>query len=129
MPMQITPEQRAEIERQRALTPGRRSFMLDFTPAQREEYLRIAAQEDASADANLDWLRKCRNAEREPGFSGDLRRAINAARRAPRALAGELGIDVDVLQQFRAGDASLPSDVVDRLVAALGLRLMAEIRG
>jgi hypothetical protein len=68
-------------------------------------------------------------AEREPGFSGDLRRAITAARRPSHELAADLGIDVRLLENFRAGDATLPSNVVDRLVATLGLRLTAEISG
>lgn len=62
-------------------------------------------------------------AEQEPGFSGDLRRAITAARLSSHELAGKLGIDVQLLEDFRAGEATLPSDVIARLVALLGLCL------
>lgn len=109
------------------MDPGRRSFMLQFTPAQREEYLRIAAGEDANRNENIAWLRKLQAAERESGFSGDLRRAINAARRPLGELAAKVGVDLDVLQAFRAGEAPLPTHVVDRLTELLNLRLMAEI--
>lgn len=63
----------------------------------------------------------------EPGFSGDLRRAISAARKAPSELARELETDADLLSVFLAGDAELPTDVVDRLVALLRLKLVMEI--
>jgi hypothetical protein len=42
-------------------------------------------------------------------------------------LSETLGINVDELQAFRAGEAPLPTDVVDRLTELLNLRLMAEI--
>jgi hypothetical protein len=125
--MNLTTEQREEIERQRRLEPGRRSFTLQFTPEQRDEYRRIAAEEDSGRDENLAWIKKLREAEQEHGFSGDLRRAINASRRPLRELSETLGINVDELQAFRAGEAPLPTDVVDRLTELLNLRLMAEI--
>jgi hypothetical protein len=125
--MKLTTEQRDEIERQRRSEPGRRSFMLQFTPEQRDEYRRIAAEEDAGREENVAWLKKLRAAEQEHGFSGDLRRAINTSRRPLRELAETLGVSLDVLQAFRAGEGPLPTDVVDRLTELLNLRLMAEI--
>lgn len=101
--------------------------MLQFTPEQREEYSRIAAEEDAALEENLSWLKKLREAEQERGFSGDLRRAINSSRRPLRELSETLGVSLDELQAFRAGEAPLATDVVDRLTELLNLRLMAEI--
>ena len=101
--------------------------MLQFTPEQRDEYRRIAAEEDAGREENLAWAKKLRNAEQERGFSGDLRRAINASRRPLRELSETLGVSLDELQAFRAGEGPLPTDAVDRLTELLNLRLMAEI--
>lgn len=100
---------------------------MTFTPDQEQDWRRAVAKEEAGRDANLAQVRKLEQAERETGFSGDLRRAINAAARRPEHLAEELGVDVALLEGFRSGEATLPSDIVDRLVALLGLRLMAEI--
>lgn len=123
--MQLTPEQRAELERQRRENPGGR-LQIEFTAEQAEEYRRMAAEENAAREANIAQIRQRDQAAAEPGFSGDLRRAIRSARRRPEDLAAELGIDVQLLEDFRKGEATLPSDVVDRLVAVLGLRLVTE---
>lgn len=124
--MQLTDAQRAEIERQRREQPDGR-VQIALTADQADEYRRLAIDEDAGQAANLDRIARRDKATAEPGFSGDLRRALKAARRPPQEVAATLGIDVQVLEDFRAGEATLPSDVVDRLVALLGLRLMAEI--
>lgn len=60
---------------------------------------------------------------REPGFSGELRRAILSARIPSRQLAERVGVDVTMLEDFRAGQQVLTSDVIDRLIATLGLHL------
>jgi hypothetical protein len=121
--MKLTREQWAEVERQRRGDPDGR-IMLEFTPEQEEEYRRMVEVEETGRDANIAYARKLLAASREPGFSGDLRRAIGASRRDHRELARDIGIDVEALEAFRAGDAALPSDVVDRLVALLGLKLV-----
>jgi hypothetical protein len=121
--MKLTPEQRAEVERQRRENPGQR-IMIQFTPEQKEEYERAVEEEEASREANIAFVKRMDAATDEPGFSGDLRRAIRSSRRDQRELARELGIEVQLLEAFRAGDAALPSDVVDRLVALLGLKLV-----
>jgi hypothetical protein len=59
----------------------------------------------------------------QPGFSGELRRAINAALVPSHRLAADIGVTVDVLEDFRAGTVDLPGGAIDRLVARLGLRL------
>jgi hypothetical protein len=53
-----------------------------------------------------------------------------AMTRMPDArLAGLVGVDVQVLERFREGAAELPADAIERLITALGLRLMHEIPG
>jgi hypothetical protein len=126
--VQLTPEQRAELERQRQANPKGR-VRIDLTPEQRAEYAQAVAEEEASIAANRERFQKRQQAAQEPGFSGDLRRAINAARRPSLELAAQLGIDVQLLEDFRCGDGTLPTDVVGRLVDVLHLRLMAEIHG
>lgn len=49
------------------------------------------------------------------------------SRRPVNELAATLGVDAQLLSDFRAGEAELSAAVLDRLVDALGLRLMQEI--
>lgn len=77
----------------------------------------------AGRDAAAALWRKLVAASAEPGFSGALRRAINAALIPAHQLAAECGIERTALQQFRTGEAELPSGAVDRLVERLGLEL------
>lgn len=124
--MQLTPEQLADIERQRRENPGARIF-IKHTPEQAEERRRAVEEEEAGREANIAYARKLFAALEEPGFSGDLRRAIGATQRLPSELARELEVDAKLLDDFMAGDAELPTDVVDRLVDHLRLKLVMEI--
>ena len=36
-------------------------------------------------------------------------------------------VDAQLLERFREGEAELPADAIERLIATLGLRLMHEI--
>lgn len=72
---------------------------------------------------NAAHCRAIEAAAQSPGFLGELRRAINAALIPSDQLAQDVGIDVELLEAFRAGDRELPSSVIDRLVARLGLHL------
>jgi len=121
--MKLTSEQQAEVERQRRENLGQR-VMIQFTPEQAAEYRRAVAEEEAAREANIAAVKKKDAAAAKPGFSGDLRRAINASRTDIRELSRELGVDARLLEAFRRGDAPLPSDAVDRLVALLGLKLV-----
>ncbi len=125
--MKLTPEQQAEIERQRGEDPDARQHV-ELTPQQREQRRKAVAEEEAGRPANVAAHHARQAAAKEPGLSGDLRRAINASGRRPEELAAAAGIDLHLLSDFRAGTAVLPSDAVDRLAEVLGLRLMAEIR-
>jgi hypothetical protein len=99
-----------------------------WTPEQRADYFRRVALEEAGREENLAYLNKLETAADEPGFSGDLRRAIAASLKPPEDLATEIGLDGDLLNQFCCGEAALPSTAIDRLVERLGLQLMATLR-
>ncbi len=122
--MQLTADQWADIERQRRENPGTRHVTITPTPEQAEQHRRAVEEEEAGREANSAHARKVFAALEEPGFSGDLRRAIVASRKEPENLARELGVDTTLLEEFLDGDASLPTAVVDRLVVLLGLKLM-----
>jgi hypothetical protein len=123
--MELTPEQQAQLRHAQAA--GEQRAALSFTPRQKAEWEAAVQQELAGREENLDRLRKIKAAAEAGGLLGDLRRAITSSRRPVQELAGEIGVDWRLLSDFRAGDAELPSAALDRLVAALGLRLMREI--
>jgi hypothetical protein len=97
------------------------------TPEQESEVEQAIAEEDAAMGENkADAIRR-HAALHEPGFSGDLRRAIARSRRSNAELAPMVGVTEETLDAFRSGDDELPSGAVSRLVSVLGLRLMAEL--
>ena len=123
--MQLTPEQQTQLAQAKSV--GEKRVALNFTPQQKAEWEAAVQQELAGKEENLDRLRKIKAAAEQGGFLGDLRRAIALSRRPVQELAAEIGVDWRLLSDFRSGDAELPSPALDRLVAALGLRLMQEI--
>jgi hypothetical protein len=123
--MELTPEQK-ELVRQ-AKQRGERRIYMEFTPDQKKEYREAVAQEMAGKDANIAHARKVKAAAEQPGFFGDVRRAILLSRPSVPDLATEIGVDYCALSDFMAGDAQLPSTALDRLLEKLGLRLMQEI--
>jgi hypothetical protein len=68
--------------------------------------------------------RRMREAAEENTFSGQLRRAIHAGDRDLISLAELAGTTPIHLSEFLAGDRTLRSDVLDRLVLVLGARLV-----
>ena len=125
MILELTPEQQAQLRHAQAA--GEQRAALSFTPRQKAEWEAAVQQELAGREENLDRLRKIKAAAEAGGFLGDLRRAIASSRRPVQELAVEIDVDWRLLSDFRAGDAELSSAALDRLVAALGLRLMREI--
>jgi hypothetical protein len=124
--MQLTPEQQQQIQRARAA--GEQRTTLQFTAQQRDEW-QAAVQEELLGQAdNIAHQRKIKAAADQPGFFGDVRRAILCSRRPVNDLAAEIGIEPRLLSDFRAGDADLPAAALDSLIDVLGLRLMQEIR-
>jgi transcriptional regulator with XRE-family HTH domain len=57
-------------------------------------------------------------------FSSQLRAAIRARRETPYAIAQAAGVDAAALGRFLSGERGLTTPSVDRLFAALGLRLV-----
>ena len=123
--MQLTPEQQEQVRQAKAA--GDTRVTIGFTTEQKSEWVTAVEQELAGKAENIAHLRKIKAAANLPGFFGDVRRAIALSRRPVDALAAEIGVDWRVLSDFRAGDAELPSAVLERLIDALGLRLMQEI--
>ncbi|MGD9855466.1 MAG: hypothetical protein AB7U20_11020 [Planctomycetaceae bacterium] len=125
--MQLTPEQRADMQRQLEENPDRRSFRMEFTPEQRAEWERAVTEEEADRPANMARLKRMDGAIAEESLSGEVRRAIRDARRPYITLAAEVGVTPQQLLDFRSGDAPLSSDALDRLIDVLGLsaRLVA----
>jgi hypothetical protein len=123
--MQLTPEQQ-ELVRQ-ARGRGERRVFLQFTPEQRRAWRQIVDQEMAGKEENIAHFRKIKAAAEQPGFFGDVRRAILLSRPSINQLAADIGVEPSVLSDFQAGDAELPAAALDRLIDRLGLRLMQEI--
>jgi DNA-binding MarR family transcriptional regulator len=123
--MQLTPEQQEQVRQAKAA--GERRVYLRFTPKQRTEWRAAVEEELAAKEENIAHVRKIHAAAEQPGFSGDLRRAVLASGRPVHELAQQIGVERRLFSDFQAGEAELPSAALDRLVAALDLRLMQEI--
>ncbi len=123
--MQLTPEQKKLV--QEAKARGERRVYMQFTPERRQEYREAVAQEMAGKEANIARCRKIKAAAEQPGFFGDIRRAILLSRPSIPDLASSIGVEQRVLSDFQAGEAELPAAALDRLFEKLGLRLMQEI--
>jgi hypothetical protein len=124
--MQLTPEQQQQVTQAKAV--GEKRVVVQFTPEQKAEWEAAVRQERAGKDENITHWRKIKGAAEQPGFFGDVRRAIAFSRRSIQDLATAIGVDERLLSDFRAGDADLPASALDRLIETLGLRLMHEIR-
>jgi hypothetical protein len=123
--MKLTPEQQEQVKQAKAR--GERRVTVQFTPEQRQAYRDAVEQELAGKDENIAHFRKIKAAAEQPGFFGDVRRAILLSRGSIGELAALIGVEPEVLSDFRAGEAELPAAALNRLLEALGLRLMQEI--
>jgi hypothetical protein len=123
--MQLTPEQE-ELVRQ-ARSRGERRVFMQFTPEQKQTWRAAVEQEMAGKEENVAHFRKIKTAAEQPGFFGDVRRAILLSRPSIGKLASDIGVEPRRLSDFQAGEAELPAAALDRLIERLGLRLMQEI--
>ena len=123
--MPLTPEQQDEVRKAKAAGDNR--VTIGFTAQQKDQWKAAVQEELAGKEENISHLRKIQAAAKQPGFFGDLRRAIAASRRSVDELSAGIGVDQRLLSDFRAGDTELPAAVLERLVDTLGLRLMQEI--
>lgn len=123
--MSLTPEQQDEVRKARAA--GDKRVTIGFTAQQKEQWEAAVRKELAGKEENIAHLREIQTAAAQPGFFGDLRRAIAASRRPIDELAATIGVDQRLLSDFRSGNAELSAAALERLVDTLGLRLMQEI--
>jgi hypothetical protein len=97
-----------------------------FTAAEKAAWEAAVAEAESEVPETLEYFRKATAAAAEETFSGELRRAIHHVHDRQMtldALLAAAGIPWDALEPFMVGEASLPSDVIDRLAGALGLHL------
>ncbi|MBX3440368.1 MAG: hypothetical protein KF861_22955 [Planctomycetaceae bacterium] len=125
MTIQLTDAQRADFAAKIANNPGSRVTM-DFTPEQEAAWRQAAAEEDARKGERQEHQRALNAAAKQPGFFGDLRRAL-AAHGRQMEIAERIGVSFQELDDFCLGQAALPPAAIDALVSTLGLRLMQEI--
>jgi DNA-binding MarR family transcriptional regulator len=123
--MQLTPDQVDQMKS--ALAEGKRRVSVSLTDVQRQLWRNEATAEDQDRDDTVARVSRIRAAAIRPGFFGDLRRAIAMARIPDARLASLVSVDAQLLERFREGEAELPADAIERLIATLGLRLMHEI--
>src|SRR3954464_2596013 len=98
--IELTPEQRAEMDRQRAANPNARGVHVDFTPEQLEEWRQLVREVEAGREQDTAHFRAIQAAERESGFAGDLRRSISAAKVPSDELAERIGVSTRELEDF-----------------------------
>jgi hypothetical protein len=122
---QLTPEQQDHVRKAKAA--GESRIAIRFTTEQRAAWRAAVEQELAGKEQNSSHFRNLKAAAEQPGFFGDVRRAILLEKRPIQELAAQIGVDVRLFSAFRAGEAELPAAALDRLIEALGLRLMREI--
>jgi len=123
--MELTPEQQQQI--QRAKATGEKRVNLDFTDQQKTAWQRAARQVQDERCATIGQMEKIHEAAQQPGFFGDVRRAISSSRRPLSELAATIGVEPSLLSEFRAAEVELPAPSLEKLIAELGLRLMQEI--
>ena len=123
--MQLTPEQQDQVRQAKAA--GEERVTLRFTTEQKNRWRAAVEKELAGKEDNIAYLRKMLAAMEQPGFFGDVRRAIVLSRRPVHELAQQIGVAPRLFADFQAGEAELPSAALDRLIETLGLRLMQEI--
>jgi hypothetical protein len=123
--MEFTPQQKEHIRD--AKQRGEQRIYTQLTPDQKKAYQEAVALEMAGKDANIARVQKLKAAAEQPGFLGDIRRAILVSRPSIPKLAAEISVDERLLSDFQIGDAELPAAALDRLLEKLGLRLMQEI--
>jgi hypothetical protein len=99
----------------RTITPG--------TPEDRERLKRLRELVAEELPELIEKGERLHEAALEDSLSGGLRRAVHASRVPLVKIASNVGIDVDELEAFLTGDATLRSDVIDRLAEALGCGL------
>jgi hypothetical protein len=125
--MKLTTQQLDEVRAARVA--GSRRASVQFTEEQRRLWQQAVNEEELARQETSRQIVRIRAAAAPSGFLGDLRRAIAVTRIPDAELAAAIGVEVARLAAFREGDDELSADAIERLVAALNLRLMHEIPG
>jgi hypothetical protein len=112
---------------QQAKARGEQRLFVQFTSEQKKSWREAVEQEMAGKDENIAQFHKIKAAAEQPGFFGDVRRAILLSRPSLDDLASAIGVDPPIFSDFQAAEAQLPPAALDRLIETLGLRLMHEI--
>lgn len=98
----------------------------EFTPEERAHWQQAVEHAQAERGESDEYLRLASVAAAEETFSGELRRAIHDLHGQQMFLPTLLEraqIDWPTLRAFLIGEATLPSDAIDRLIQVLGLHL------
>jgi hypothetical protein len=101
--------------------------ILEATPEQRELIDRVAALVELEKPEITRRWQLSEAAAAEPGFRGDLRRAIHSSGMHVQKLATLTGIELIPLSDFLEGMAELTSDQIQKLVDTLKLQLVRTI--
>jgi len=96
----------------------------NIDPATLERLRATIGGQSGEREVVLAQLERMDIAAAEPGVCGQLRRAVAKADTHMHTLAGEIGIQPMLLQDFLEGLADLDSATIDRLAERLGLTLV-----
>jgi len=88
---------------------------------------RAIAEEDLHQAQTIVQVERVMAAGEEPGFSGDLRRAMHGSQIALEKIAAAAKIEVFALCDFLEGTAELTSSQITAIVQLLNLQLMRPI--
>src|SRR6185369_13864705 len=103
--MKLTTEQQEQVRQAKAR--GEQRLFMQFTSEQKKSWREAIDQEMATKGENIVHFRKIKAAAEQPGFFGDVRRAILLSRPSIDDLATAIGVDPRILSDFQAGDAEL----------------------
>lgn len=76
--MALTPEQQKQVEQARAR--GESRVTVNFAAQQKAVWQAAVQQELAGKEENIARIRKIKTAAEQPGFFGDVRRAVSLSR-------------------------------------------------
>jgi Helix-turn-helix domain len=103
--------------------PEIRRVYRQFTPEERERWLKARAEIEAEMPEILARHRVLREAAAEPTLSGAIRRAVHRTGLLLPQVAKEVGLSESEIHEFLLGERTLRSDVLDRLARAVGFDL------
>jgi DNA-binding phage protein len=100
--------------------PEIRRVYRQFTPEERERWLKARAEVEAEMPEIAARSRILREAATEPNLSGAIRRTVHRSGLMLSQIAREAGLTETQIHEFLLGERTLRSDVLDGLVSALG---------